>query len=86
MRVVPTSLPATEPLLLEEVKEHLRIENAEEDTSLSSQIVAARTLVETATGLVLVSRSFDIFLEPQLWIRDRSHSDFCFTKAIGCEA
>ena len=27
-----------------------------------------------------------LFNIPQLWIRDRSHSDFCFTKAIGCEA
>ena len=63
MRIVPTEIPTVEPILLEEIKQHLRVDGSDDDTSLAALIIAARTIVETTTGLTLIERTFDIFFD-----------------------
>lgn len=63
MRIVQTTAPVREPILLDEVKEHLRIESDHEDAAIASFIAAARAVVEAATGLYLIDRSVDIYVD-----------------------
>ena len=65
--VVP---PATEPLSLEEVKEHLRIDSSAEDALLQMYIEAARKVCEHNTARALITQTwettFDRFPGPVL--------------------
>ena len=54
--VVP---PTTEPLSLDEVKEHLRIESSAEDALLQVYIEAAREICEHNTSRVLVTQTWE---------------------------
>jgi len=63
MRIVQTSTPNREPLLLDEVKEHLRIDSDHEDAKIAGLIAAARAAVEMASGLYLIDREIDIFID-----------------------
>lgn len=63
MRIVLADKPIVEPVLLAEVKEHVRIDGVVEDAKLASLIASARAMVEAWTGLVLISRAADIYLD-----------------------
>ncbi|NDA93971.1 MAG: hypothetical protein EBX90_11955, partial [Betaproteobacteria bacterium] len=62
--------PATEPLSLEEVKEHLRIDSSAEDALLQMYIEAARKVCEHNTARALITQTwettFDRFPGPVL--------------------
>lgn len=53
----------TEPVTLAEVKEHLRVEHADDDTYISSLIPLARKLAEDHCDLVLVDQQFRLTLD-----------------------
>ena len=72
MRVEPLSKPITTALLLDELKDHLRIDGAEEDASLGAFTASATTLVETYLDMALVHRSVVIYLDA--WGADKSGS------------
>lgn len=63
MRIVQTSMPNREPLLLDEVKEHLRIDSDHEDAKIAGFIAAARAAIETASGLYLIDRDIEVFID-----------------------
>jgi len=54
--VVP---PTTEPLSLDEVKEHLRIESSAEDALLQVYIEAVREICEHNTSRVLITQTWE---------------------------
>lgn len=61
--------PALEPVSLDEVKAHLRVDHDDEDDLLTAAIVAARSHVESATRRVLVAQSWRLHLDR--WPRRR---------------
>jgi len=65
--VVP---PTTEPLSLDEVKEHLRIESSAEDALLQVYIEAAREICEHNTSRVLITQTWETVFDrfPELGI------------------
>ncbi len=63
MRILQTSAPSREPVLLDEVKEHLRIDSDHEDAKIVGFIASAREAIETATGLYLIDRNIDVFID-----------------------
>ncbi len=63
MALVMTAAPAAEPISLAEAKAHLRIDADDEDQLLASLIVAARSLVERALALALVTESWSLYLD-----------------------
>lgn len=63
MRLVQTTAPSSEPILLEELKTHLRIDGEQEDASISAFIAIARSAVETAVDLSLINRDIDIYAD-----------------------
>lgn len=62
MPIELVSPPSSEPVSLEEVKEHLRIDTNDHDGYLQTLISAARIIVEGHTNRALVSQQFDLFL------------------------
>ena len=50
--------PAVEPLGLDEVKAHLRLDGDDEDTLLGSLLTTARSHVEIALGLALITQTW----------------------------
>lgn len=52
-----TENPESEPVTLEEVKAHLRIDGSDEDSYLTSLIVVARTICEAYAGLSFVTQT-----------------------------
>lgn len=63
MPLISTSPPAVEPLSLAEAKLHLRVDDAAEDTTIGSLIVAARRHVEQVTGLALIQQGWSLYLD-----------------------
>ena len=57
------SEPLSEPILLEELKDQLRLDGASEDASLGAFITTARTLIEQYADLVLVNRDIALYLD-----------------------
>lgn len=57
------SMPAAEPLTLGDVKAHLRIDTTDEDGLLTGLIRVAREHLERATGLMLITQSFRLYLD-----------------------
>jgi uncharacterized phiE125 gp8 family phage protein len=55
--------PATEPVAVEEMRAHLRLNGSEEDSSLSGFLKAARTHIEQATRRALISQSWRLYLD-----------------------
>ncbi len=68
MTLFRTVEPAAEPVTLAEVKAHLRLSHASEDTLLAGLIRAAREDVERTTGLALIEQSWRLVLDR--WPRD----------------
>lgn len=58
MRLTLLSGPAAEPLELDDVKAHLRIDGDDEDALLGSLITTSRSHVETAMGLALITQTW----------------------------
>lgn len=56
--LVVTTPPASEPVTLQELKDHLRLNDNSEDAQLSAYITAARTTFEHKTGLALMPTTF----------------------------
>jgi len=62
-RLVETTPPATEPLVLSETKTFLRIDHGNDDNFVAGLISAARAACEQATGRSLITRSYSLFLD-----------------------
>ena len=62
-RLAEISPPGAEPLLLDEVKTHLRIDHDTEDESLQALIAAARESCESFTGRALITRTYSLYLD-----------------------
>ena len=63
MALVMTAAPAAEPISLADTKAHLRVDGTDEDTLISSLIVAGRVLVERSLGLALITQGWSYFLD-----------------------
>lgn len=63
MRLTFTSVPETGPLLLDEIRTHLKMDGTGSDTDLAAIAAAATALIEQHTGLVLISRQASLFLD-----------------------
>lgn len=64
MALTIVTKPATEPLSLADVREHLRLESTEGDArTLDALIATARKVVEGLTERVLVSQTWDWFMD-----------------------
>ena len=63
MSATLTGPPASEPLTLDEVKAHLKIDGAFEDDLLSRYITAARQHIEQRTQEILISQSWAVFFD-----------------------
>lgn len=50
--------PASEPITLDEAKNHLRVDTNDDDTNILALITVARTFVEDATGRAFITRVF----------------------------
>ena len=55
--------PTREPMTLQTVKDHCRVDSADDDAWLLSAIIAARIDAEGAMNRTLVSTSIDYFLD-----------------------
>lgn len=58
MRLTLLQGPAVEPLGLDEAKAHLRLDGEDEDTLVGSLIATARSHIETALGLALITQTW----------------------------
>ncbi len=63
MRFEVLTRPASDPLLLDEVKDHLRVDGGDDDASLGALIEAATACLEAHLGAALVARDVHIFLD-----------------------
>ena len=63
MTIAELTPPAAEPITLAEVKAHLRLDTADEDTLLAALMRAAREHLEGQTGLALIARTFRLYLD-----------------------
>jgi uncharacterized phiE125 gp8 family phage protein len=57
------SAPATEPVTLDEARQHLRLDALDDAEHLARVLAAARTWVEDATNLALINRTLDLSLD-----------------------
>ena len=63
MGLVLTAAPAVEPLTVDEVKAHLRIDHSDEDMLLASLIASSRLHIEAALDLALINQSWSWALD-----------------------
>lgn len=63
MALVLTSAPSVEPVTLDEVKAHLRVDGAEDDAALTALIPAARIFIERALGRALLTQGWSLTLD-----------------------
>jgi uncharacterized phiE125 gp8 family phage protein len=70
MRLTLLTGPASEPLDLDDLKAHLRLDSDDEDQYLSSLITTSRLHVEAAMGLALITQRW-------LWQADQWPADGC---------
>lgn len=61
MKPVLVTAPATEPVSLQEAKDHLRISGTSEDTLITSLIKSARIQVENYLNRALITQTWDVF-------------------------
>lgn len=63
MGLVQLSGPGAEPLSLDEVKAHLRVDGMAEDALLQSLVLTSRLHIEAALGLALITQSWKLVLD-----------------------
>ena len=63
MALYLTSGPAIEPVSLEEVKAHLRVDHGDEDVLIASLVTAARIHLETMLGLAFITQQWNLVLD-----------------------
>jgi uncharacterized phiE125 gp8 family phage protein len=63
MNLLVYTAPATEPVTVAELKTHLRLDHAADDTWLGVAIQAAREAIEARCRRALVSRTYDGFID-----------------------
>lgn len=63
MRLETITAPSAAPLLLAEVRDHLRIDGGYEDSALSGFITASVQAVEAYAGLVCMQRQANIYID-----------------------
>lgn len=63
MRLKLISAPASEPISLEEAKNHLRVDGAEDNTLISALIVTARQLAEKETKRAFITQTWEMCLD-----------------------
>ena len=62
-RLAETAAPATEPLTLGEMKTHLRVDYAADDSLILELIAAARQAAEQYTGRAFITRSYSLYMD-----------------------
>jgi len=60
---VLVTAPASEPVTLDELKDHLRIDGSEEDALLAMYAQAARQAIEEDTWRALMPQTWDLYLD-----------------------
>jgi uncharacterized phiE125 gp8 family phage protein len=63
MSLVMTAPPAAEPVSVDDVKAHLRIDGSDEDVLLASLLLTSRLHIETALSLALITQSWTFRLD-----------------------
>ncbi len=63
MGLVQLSGPGAEPLSIDEIKAHLRLDGMNEDVLLQSLLLTSRLHIETALGLALITQSWSLVLD-----------------------
>lgn len=58
-----TVAPSIEPVTLDELKEHARVDGSSDDAYLTALITAARELVERTTGRCLISQTWRLTMD-----------------------
>lgn len=58
-----TAAPTKEPLLVDDLRQHLRLDTSDEDFLLETWLVAARRHVETYTGAALMPQTWEARLD-----------------------
>lgn len=69
MTLILSQPPMAEPITLQELKDHMRIDHALEDTVLTSLIASTREYLESRTGLALMEQEWRLCLDD--WPEDR---------------
>jgi len=67
MPIVLQTAPQREPVTLEEVKTHLRVETDDHDGALTQLIPAARQYVETITGRAFITQTWKLYADRFLY-------------------
>ena len=62
MPLVLVTPPASEPVSLAEAKAHLRVDHTDDEALIAALVTAARDLVESSTGRVLVTQTWRLDL------------------------
>ncbi len=63
MGLMQLSGPGAEPLTLDEIKAHARIDGGLEDALLQSLLLTSRLHIEAALGLALISQRWRLVLD-----------------------
>ncbi len=63
MALVSIAGPSSEPVLLSDIKAHLRVTDSEEDTLIAGLITAARVHIEHLLSRALITQSWSYFLD-----------------------
>lgn len=62
-RFSETSAPAQEPVTLQEMKAHLRVDHASDDSLITAMISSARMVCENFTGRAFITRDISLYLD-----------------------
>lgn len=62
-----TTAPATEPLGLQEAKDHLRVDSTDDDALIDTLVLSARQWIETQTRRALITQIWDLKLDKFPW-------------------
>lgn len=63
MGLVLVTGPGAEPLSLDEVKMHLRVDGTTEDALITSLLITSRLHIEAALGIALITQSWKLILD-----------------------